>query len=387
VRRTVKPVSVSMKFYSLLLSSAAVLVAGAAAAADLPAKKAAPAAAPSAGCPAFGAGYIVIPGTDTCLKITGYIRADDKYVNESDYTRPSKANYSLGYKYQVEFIVKNNTEFGTVTSQVGILDSSSQQNTNHTAGSPTTDNAFVEFAGLKAGFAADILDFDNAYNNSGLAYQPTGTGQIGYTAQLGSTALTFGAESTQWSDSNGNTTTVASRPDLMIAAKSKWNDTVSTMLGLVSHEVNGTTSGSAQGFAALGRMDLNFAPAKLIVNAGYGQGANGYLDNPSVYGVGKAMGGVVNDAAADASNLSTANMVEGQLEYALGKNTLYGYGGQINASQDTNHYKMQIYGVGFKYVVAPGLYIRPELYHTDQNKNAAKDITADVAYLRIRRDF
>jgi len=378
-----------MKFTSILLSSVALIVAGGAYAADLPAKKAAPAAAPSAGCPAFGAGYIVIPGTDTCLKITGYVRSDNQYRNRSDYTRPGSANYSLGYKYQIDFSVKNNTEIGTINSDVGLLDSSSKQNSAHTAGTPYTANAFVEFGGLKAGQGSDILDFDNAYNNSGLAYQPTATPQIGYTANVGATAVTFGLESTTWSDQNSASTSTASRPDIVMAAKSVWNPTFTSQVGFVSHEVNGTT-GSAQGFATLGRFDMNLAPVKLILNMGYGQGALAYLDNPtssSGYGYGAPMNGTMHDSASDGSALSTESMYEGQVEYALGKNTLYGYGGQINASQDTNSYRRSLYGVGFKYVVAPGLYVRPEVYHYVESKPNAADITGDYLYLRIRRDF
>ena len=64
-----------MKITSLLLSSAAVLVAGSAFAADLPAKKAAPAAAVVA-CPAFGAGFFQLPGSDTCIQLSGFVRYD-----------------------------------------------------------------------------------------------------------------------------------------------------------------------------------------------------------------------------------------------------------------------------------------------------------------------
>jgi hypothetical protein len=30
-------------------------------------------------CTAYGAGYFYIPGTDTCLKVGGYLRADHTY--------------------------------------------------------------------------------------------------------------------------------------------------------------------------------------------------------------------------------------------------------------------------------------------------------------------
>jgi len=75
---------------SLLLGSAATLVAVAGAqAADLPSKKAAPATYVKV-CDAYGAGFFVIPGTDTCLKVGGYVRA------EYQYTPATKAYTSTG---------------------------------------------------------------------------------------------------------------------------------------------------------------------------------------------------------------------------------------------------------------------------------------------------
>jgi len=61
---------------SLLLGSATAFVAVAGAnAADLPSKKAAPATYVKV-CDAYGAGFYTIPGTDTCIKVGGRVRAD-----------------------------------------------------------------------------------------------------------------------------------------------------------------------------------------------------------------------------------------------------------------------------------------------------------------------
>ena len=62
---------------SLLLGSAAGLLAvSGASAADLPSRSKGPAVEYVKVCDAFGAGYYYIPGTDTCLKVGGYARAD-----------------------------------------------------------------------------------------------------------------------------------------------------------------------------------------------------------------------------------------------------------------------------------------------------------------------
>ena len=62
---------------SLLLGSAAgVLATSGASAADLPPRSKGPAVEYVRICDTYGAGYFYIPGTDTCLKISGYARAD-----------------------------------------------------------------------------------------------------------------------------------------------------------------------------------------------------------------------------------------------------------------------------------------------------------------------
>ncbi len=67
-------------FKSLLLGSAAGLAAVAAAqAADLPSRKSAPVEYVKI-CDAYGAGFFYIPGTDTCLKVGGYVRAEYDYA-------------------------------------------------------------------------------------------------------------------------------------------------------------------------------------------------------------------------------------------------------------------------------------------------------------------
>jgi len=381
-----------MKISSILLSSAALLIAGSAFAADLPAKKAAPAAAPSAGCPAFGPGFIAIPGTDSCLNINGYMRSDNKYTG--NVARPTKSPSNLGYKFIARVDVRNNTEVGTVRSVVGLI--AVDGATGPIGGNTVmTESAYIDVAGFRAGAAPSYVDFDNAYNNSGVAYQPTQVALVSYTGKMGDTSVTLAAQGAENNNNAGTTTatatTVASRPDLLIAATSKIGTALTLNGGIVSHEVDGATSGTAQGFAAIGRADVSFGPGKFIVGGAYANGAASYADNAANAAINgqfnSVMGGQIKDSAADASNLSTANNVYGAVEYSLGEHVLYAYADSETGTQDVNHYKRSDVGVGFKYVVAKGLYIRPELYQKIENANVAADTTSNVFYLRIRRDF
>src|SRR3712207_4034370 len=72
---------------SLLLGSAAGLTAVAGAQApDLPVKKAAPAVEYVRVCTAYGVGFFYIPGTDTCLRVSGRTRAEYQYTSTRAYT-------------------------------------------------------------------------------------------------------------------------------------------------------------------------------------------------------------------------------------------------------------------------------------------------------------
>ena len=75
---------------TLLGSAAVIMTMVGAQAADLPSKKAAPATYVKI-CDAYGAGFYTIPGTDTCIKVGGYVRVDYDY-------RPVRKNTtSVGY--------------------------------------------------------------------------------------------------------------------------------------------------------------------------------------------------------------------------------------------------------------------------------------------------
>ena len=400
-----------MKLSSALLSTAAIFIAASAYAADLPAKKAAPAAASDAvSCPAFGAGYFKIPGSDLCLKVGGYVRSDTRFLANA--SRPATLPANFGYKYILGFDVSQNSELGTIHSRIGMYDSQLAKigtvgyqtwpdTPLHTPGGPATESAYVDIGGFRAGFAPSTVDFDNAYNLSGVQYQPVGVALLSYTASFanGST-LTVAAENTTWSDNNvGPSPTSAfnnpaSRPDLIVSGSAKLDTTV-IKAGVVSHEV-AADNGTAQGFAVLGRSDTTMGPAKIILGAAWASGAAAYVDNPTEYGISGTsvggssskgvFGGKIADSLADGTQLSIASMGTAAVEYTLGSNVLYAYVGQQNASQSTHSFSNNIYGVGFKYPVSKTLYIRPELYQTVANSDGTTTIT-NAAYLRIRKDF
>src|SRR3569623_1093263 len=108
---------------SLFLSSAAGLVAiGGAQAADLPLK--AKAVEYVKVCSLYGAGFYYIPGTDTCIKLGGYLRADANLNTNSDFN-PNQSGtagarnrlmnyYTFRAREDLNIDTRTATEYGVV---------------------------------------------------------------------------------------------------------------------------------------------------------------------------------------------------------------------------------------------------------------------------------
>src|ERR1700712_5728039 len=193
------------QLYTLLTTTAA-LWTGAAVSADLPVMKAAPVEFVRV-CSAYGAGFFYIPGTDTCLRVSGRARAEYGVVG-SHYQRGSDlANYRGAMRLNVD--ARTQTAYGTlraftrldVQSRTGnFVTSGSQQRAGNAfpALGPDTfgraqqyvnvDKAFVQFAGLTAGRASSFFDFyahDFEIMAISLGSDVASTNLLAYTAKFG----------------------------------------------------------------------------------------------------------------------------------------------------------------------------------------------------------
>jgi hypothetical protein len=215
---------------SLILGSAAGLIAmSGAQAADLPVK--AKAVEYVKICSLYGAGFYYIPGTDTCIKLSGYLRVDvlantnaDATGNESGpaglgnrftnaYTWRSREDFDIDTRTATEYGVvrtffdatmswtddnysSNGTNsLGSVYSQIGATGAG--QANNGTSGAVAAGTlgvyyAFIQFAGFTMGkaispFSAQFVNypgnnFDGLVGGGGTV---TGVNQFVYTAQFG----------------------------------------------------------------------------------------------------------------------------------------------------------------------------------------------------------
>ena len=139
-----------MNIKSLLLGSAAALaVVSGAQAAD-----AIVAAEPEAVeyvrvCDAYGTGYFYIPGTETCLKIEGYIRFQvDGGRNAGNATDADLgSDWDAFTRGQVQFTSKSDTEYGPLTGVI-VLQTDAD---NAASQSSYLNSAYIDIAGFRAG--------------------------------------------------------------------------------------------------------------------------------------------------------------------------------------------------------------------------------------------
>ncbi|KQT04342.1 MAG: porin [Bradyrhizobium sp.] len=211
---------------SLLLGSAAGLIAvGGAQAADLPVK--AKAVEYVKICSLYGAGFYYIPGTDTCVKLGGYLRAEVALNSGGHYNGQFSGvagahnrltnYYSMRSRADLNIDTRTATEYGVVRTYFDAVftwtsGSYSGTGTGLTGGSTAYDSApsgtsgsgsvaggalgvyyaFIQFAGFTMGKAVSQFDapwtnypgnnFDQLVGGGGTV---TGVNQFTYTADFG----------------------------------------------------------------------------------------------------------------------------------------------------------------------------------------------------------
>jgi len=357
-----------MKLSTLLLSSAAVIVAGSAYAADLPAKKGAPAAKPAAtGCPAFGAGFFQIPGSDTCINFSGYMYG---LVTAGS---TSTAMSSAG---RVIFDVRSNSELGTVR---GVIRSNFTPSASSYVGAATTsssadgDRAYAQLAGLTAGkygSSADISGSQGFTFGSGLG-GGSGTG-VKYDFAAGPATITLAAEQ---SVDRSSTAYSATQPDLMAKVSMAAGPGKITVMG-VSHK-NDTN----QGYAYLGAASMPVGPATFGVYGGSSYGAVAYT-------------GTLNSALTTTADVDTSALggttsgtnYGGYAAYDTGKGPVYVDYSYITAASSNVSNNKGTWGIGYQYKAGGGFVVMPELLVVNKNANGTTS-TSNTLYLYIKRDF
>lgn len=295
---------------SLLLGSIAMLVtAGTAQAADLTVAE--PVDYVKV-CNAFGEGFFYSPGTDSCIKIGGYVEFGTSFGNtdfgfyNKDYPGSSWDNFYT--EASIQLTASTVTEYGNLTGFVdlraqtgnsGGFDESLSQFVNASTNTAYLDSAYIELGPLKAGRFTSLFDFGRGYTDTGAFGSDSTTDHIQFTYAMAGFGLALSVEdqrdrgaagSIEWADGALGYGGQDNIPDVIAAATYTSGLFNAKLAGAyVNHAVDRTGSGTSgdpfiysgeDGWAIGGGLEVKLdtlSPGdRLFLSAAYGSNANSF---------------------------------------------------------------------------------------------------------------
>ena len=295
-----------MNFKSLMLGAAAAVAATGAQAADLP-------VAPEPVdyvriCDAYGAGFYYIPGTETCLRVGGRIRADYRAMDfASDggnmWDDPSDFGAQFRARAYVRLDSRTNTEYGLLRTYTDVWFT----NTTGAGNALTVWDAFIQFGGVTAGRTGSFFDHWTGTSWGAIIGQGLDdrANVLAYTAAFGngvSATLSLEDGSARRLGFTTGTRTGSRVPDVVanILVSQGWGS--AQLSGVVSQLIDVTPGVDREyGWAIAG--DVDFALPMLApgdsfgIRAAYGDGAIGYV-NENLTADGRVVGTNLRTATA-----------------------------------------------------------------------------------------
>lgn len=115
-------------------------------------------------CDAFGDGFFYLPGTETCLRVGGRIRAEISAQQFGDspnfWDEDSDISTRFRARGYARFDARTHTEYGILRNYLSVV----FQNQTGTAGDTATiEFGFIQFGGLTAGRAQSVWDYWTGY--------------------------------------------------------------------------------------------------------------------------------------------------------------------------------------------------------------------------------
>jgi hypothetical protein len=339
---------------SLLLGSAAGIAAVAGAqAADLPSRKAAPVEYVRV-CSAYGAGFFYIPGTETCLRVGGRLRAE--YTISERFKNLAGQDVQDGYgsraRGRINIDARTATAYGTLRTFIrydvtvstgnynyGALNAGANPATNTRAGVTTAsgislDKGFIQFGPITAGRAQSFFDFyANDLGFSSLRGSDHSPNLLAYTATFGSGfSATLSLEDRSFTETTANALALKGQmyPDLVgsLRVDQAWGS--AQLSGAITDRsnINSVAGGGAAvvaaggedfGFAIQGGVKVNLpmlaAGDYLWLQAAYAEGAIGYLGYGNSIGYGRL--GLIGIGDSTLATIAGVNTIEQTKGFAI----------------------------------------------------------------------
>ncbi len=412
-----------MNIKSLLLGSAAALIAvSGARAADVVVAEPEPVEYVRV-CDAYGEGYFYIPGTETCMRISGYVRADIK-GGDNVYARKrgdiDRDTYAWRTRATLRFHTASETELGTLRTFVELRsqwDEGAEWDEKGDTASGQLRFAFIELGGIRVGLDESIFHhwtgyYGNVINDDVLnpmAYSRTNVISYTFNAGNGFSAI-LGVEQGN-SDADGygyryhnDYADIANVKGHKLS--SKIDDYTPNVVGGLKFvqgwggvSVVGAYDAYYEEWAAKARLDLNVTDQWSVWVMGGYKSADDYYDRDETYvsrtknsltkiGVYRQVNSIYGDWGGDWA-------VWGGTTFKFNKKT--SFNAQV-AYDDTDTFAAS---VNVKYELVPGLVITPELSYiswendysarnaanTEKVVDSLKGQDAFQGMLRIQRSF
>ncbi|MCX5515163.1 porin [Kaistia algarum] len=168
-------------------------------------------------CDAFGAGFYYSPGTDTCIKVGGYVKVGTS-VGDTDFgnynsTYPNSQWSNFYTEVSIQLTASSVTEFGNLTGFIdmraqtgntGGFNQSLTQAVNATTKSAYVDSAYLQLGPLKAGYFTSLFDFGRGYTDTGVFGSDTTADQVQLNYQVNGFGLALSVEDQRDRGSVGN---------------------------------------------------------------------------------------------------------------------------------------------------------------------------------------
>ena len=151
-------------------------------------------------CSLYGVGFYYIPGTDMCIKIGGWVRAEYAYGDNGNFAwgwangnfnNRTTNNSTWRARGYITADARSQTEYGTVRGYLAVGLSTNNVGFDGAGNTFSANRAFIQWAGFTFGLAQSFFDF---YSSPATSYwgsfpaSDTGDGGWmvgGYTAQFG----------------------------------------------------------------------------------------------------------------------------------------------------------------------------------------------------------
>ncbi len=295
-------------------------------------------------CDAYGTGFFYIPGTETCLRVEGRVRAEYRFDNfgNRDNAWDDRADFGTYTRARgtIRLDARTNSEYGLVRAYI---DTYFENNSNDGTGTGTTlEHAFVQFGNFTFGRTASMYDFwtGYSYGNFQTQYTDVRNWVAAYTADLGNGLTTTvsieDGTTRRWNLEGGSATYAGHRlPDLVanLRIDQAWGS-AQIMGALHETRFEDTDAKTKAGYAIGAGVQINVpflgAGDAVALQAMYGNGASGYVLD--------SWDDAITDATLDGTKTKTTKA------WGIGAGYLHNFNEQWDANIEGGYYSADAAG-------------------------------------------